>query len=47
MEDRSNYGVGVESAFHTYVYTVADSLKALQQDEGDRGRMARGLSQSG
>ena len=43
MTDKGSYGVGVESAFHTYVNTTVESLRALQQDDGDRGRMARGL----
>ena len=43
MADRGDFGVGVDSAFHTYVYTLLQATEELLVDPGDRGSMARGL----
>eukprot|EP00976_Prorocentrum_cordatum_P094106 1189660-Prorocentrum_minimum.AAC.3 len=43
MADRESFGIGVDSAFHTYVYTLAQATEDLLADPGDRGGMARGL----
>ena len=43
MKPRGEYGVGVESIYHTYIYTALDATDNLFQSGDDRGRMARGL----
>eukprot|EP00959_Pyramimonas_sp_CCMP1952_P427580 8955064-Pyramimonas_sp.AAC.1 len=43
MTDKGSFGVGVDSAFHTYVYTLAQATEDLLADPGDRGGMAQGL----
>jgi len=43
MKPREEFGVGVESIYHTYIYTALDATDNLFQSGDDRGRMARGL----
>jgi hypothetical protein len=43
MRPRGEYGVGIESIYHTYIYTALDATDSLFQSQDDRGRMARGL----
>ena len=43
MNPREEFGVGVESIYHTYIYTALDATDNLFQSGDDRGRMARGL----
>eukprot|EP00959_Pyramimonas_sp_CCMP1952_P228944 4787299-Pyramimonas_sp.AAC.2 len=41
MANRGDFGVGVNSAFHTYVYTLLQATEELLVDPRDRGSMAR------
>ena len=43
MRAQTDYGVGVESVYHTYIYTAAESVREILSVQDDRGRMARGL----
>jgi hypothetical protein len=43
MKPRGEFGVGVESIYHTYIYTALDATDNLFQSGDDRGRMAQGL----
>ena len=43
MRPKGEYGVGMDSVYHTYIYTALDATDSLFQSQDDRGRMARGL----
>ena len=43
MKPKGEFGVGVESIYHTYIYTALYATDNLFQSGDDRGRMARGL----
>ena len=42
-ENKGNFGVGIDSVYHTYVYTITEATRELLECPGGRGDAARGL----
>eukprot|EP00959_Pyramimonas_sp_CCMP1952_P252333 5272249-Pyramimonas_sp.AAC.1 len=45
MANRRDFGVGVDSAYHTYCTVMTEGMKETLNHPGDIGRMTRGLWQ--